>query len=403
MPLPARITQLQTQAVGAFLRRMRRTSNGPAAVRWISVSQLRQTAADVIQASIFARFADKREAMASSPREFYRLPENGGEVWLDYVADTADGFDATFATACCLAGVPGLTVTAGPDGDPDGTAPVIFPGRPDRADLLVFGGDEVYPVASALAYEERLNEVLRVAGNLAGVRDSPPVIALPGNHDWYDGLAAFRRNFCESWVQRGHRYTPPPAPETTGIPPPAQRDDVGGWGAFQSRSYFAVQLSERWWLWGLDSQLDAPIDAEQLAFFHDARRLLGDADVILCTASPSWLEASGADGLRRAGGYPALHPAVVHRTGARPGSGPDPAAAHRRPAPLRPLQPAACRARAVTARAGARRRAGAVRAGAGDLRGWWRVSGLHPPPAHRADPGLAALAHRFRSQRLATS
>ena len=42
------------------------------------------------------------------------------------------------------------------------------------------------------------------------------------------------------------------------MPPPAERDDVGGWGAFQSRSYFAVQLSPRWWLWGLDSQLDAP-------------------------------------------------------------------------------------------------------------------------------------------------
>ena len=119
------------------------------------------------------------------------------------------------------------------------------------------------------------------------------MIALPGNHDWYDGLAAFRRNFCESWVLRGHDYTPPAAPAPVDLPGPAARDDVGGWGAFQSRSYFAVQLSPSWWLWGLDSQLDAPIDAEQLAYFHDARRLLGDADVILCTASPSWLEAGG--------------------------------------------------------------------------------------------------------------
>jgi hypothetical protein len=68
---------------------------------------------------------------------------------------------------------------------------------------------------------------------------------------------------------------------------------VGGWGAFQSRSYFALQLSPRWWLWGIDGQLDAPIDAEQLAYFLDAKELLGDAKVILCTASPSWLEAGG--------------------------------------------------------------------------------------------------------------
>ncbi len=291
MPLPARLTELQNTAVGA-VRRARRPENGMPAVRWLSVRQLRRTAADVVQASIFARFADKREAMATTPREFYRLSPpgaSGRDVWVDYVSDTGDGFDATFATACCLAGPPGLIVATGAD-DP---APVRFGGRPAQADLLVLGGDEVYPVASALAYEERLNEVLRTAANLAEIRQNPPVVALPGNHDWYDGLAAFRRNFCESWVMRGHPDEPPSTPQTTAVPPPGQRDDVGGWGAFQSRSYFAVQLSARWWLWGLDSQLDAPIDAEQLAYFHDARRLLGDADVILCTASPSWLEAAG--------------------------------------------------------------------------------------------------------------
>jgi hypothetical protein len=185
--------------------------------------------------------------------------------------------------------VPGLVVAT----ERGGTEPALFEDRPAQADLLVLGGDEVYPVASATAYEERLNEVFRAAANIAEIRHSPPVVALPGNHDWYDGLAAFRRNFCESWVLRGHRYVPSLGPTTTDVPAPENRDDVGGWGAFQSRSYFAVQLSPQWWLWGLDSQLDAPIDAEQLAYFHEARTLLGEADVILCTAAPSWLEAHG--------------------------------------------------------------------------------------------------------------
>lgn len=291
MPLPARITELQDHAVGALQRSVRGTTNGMPAVRWLSVRQLRQTAADVVQASVFARFADKREAMASSPREFYRLPPfaDRSDVWVDYVSDTGDGFDATFATACCVAGVPGLSVRTGPAAE----EAVSFPGRPAQADLLVLGGDEVYPVASAPAYEERLNEVLRSAGRLADMRPSPPLVALPGNHDWYDGLAAFRRNFCESWVLRGHGFAPAGRLAATDLPASAARDDVGGWGAFQSRSYFAVQLSPRWWLWGVDSQLNAPIDAEQLAYFHDARRLLGDADIVLCTAAPSWLEASG--------------------------------------------------------------------------------------------------------------
>ena len=254
------------------------------AVRWLSVPQLVRTALDVLQASSFAKYADKRETMATSPREFYRLPAAGQEpreiVFVDYVADTGDGFNATFATARCLSGAADRSIPPDPE----------FAGRGAQADLLVFGGDEVYPVASALQYEQRLNEVLRTAASLDGVVDLPAVMALPGNHDWYDGLAAFRRNFCESWVQRD----PPLGEEVVAVPTPDQRDDVGGWGAFQSRSYFAVQLSPRWWLWAVDSQLDAPIDAEQLSYFRDARKHLGDAKIILCTATPSWLEAERA-------------------------------------------------------------------------------------------------------------
>ena len=258
--------------------------DGPAvhqapSVRWLSVPQLVRTAVDVLQASSFAKYADKRETMATSPREFYRLPAAGQEprevVFVDYVADTGDGFNATFSTARCLSGAAAIPP------DPE------FAARGAQADLLVFGGDEVYPVASALQYEQRLNEVLRTAASLDGVVDAPAVMALPGNHDWYDGLASFRRNFCESWVQRDA----PPGEEVIAVPPPDQRDDVGGWGAFQSRSYFAVQLSPRWWLWAIDSQLDAPIDAEQLSYFRDAYRHIGDAKIILCTATPSWLEA----------------------------------------------------------------------------------------------------------------
>src|SRR5690242_4844847 len=49
------------------------------AVRWLSVPQLVRTALDVLQASSFAKYADKRETMATTPREFYRLPAAGEE------------------------------------------------------------------------------------------------------------------------------------------------------------------------------------------------------------------------------------------------------------------------------------------------------------------------------------
>src|SRR4051812_10045878 len=128
VPLPVGLTGLAA-AFGAG----RLHANGLPAVRWLSMGQLARTGLEVVQASAFARSADKRETMAASPREFYRLPARpDGDVWVDYVADTGDGFDATFATACCVAGAPGLEVL-----DQEKAAPVEFPGRGRQADLLV--------------------------------------------------------------------------------------------------------------------------------------------------------------------------------------------------------------------------------------------------------------------------
>ena len=49
------------------------TTTRQKAVKWLDVRQLVRTSVDVVQASLFARFADKRESMVSSPREFYEL------------------------------------------------------------------------------------------------------------------------------------------------------------------------------------------------------------------------------------------------------------------------------------------------------------------------------------------
>ncbi|MEI8409659.1 MULTISPECIES: metallophosphoesterase [unclassified Kribbella] len=258
------------------------------AVKWLSVRQLIRTALEVMKATWFARFADKRDVIGTVRAGYYALtpPNHTKPVRVDFTADTGDGFDATFAVARLLAG--GQSTDADvPDQGP--------------AELLVLGGDEVYPVASADNYRQRFTAVFRAARSsypqFLDHTHGPPVLALPGNHDWYDGLSAFRRTFCESWTRMDDELDPDgltkvgcyESDEKTG-----QREVAGGWTTIQSRSYFAIRVHPKWWIWGVDSQLNAPIDAAQLAYFQQAKRLLKPDDgVVLLSATPNWKEADG--------------------------------------------------------------------------------------------------------------
>jgi hypothetical protein len=97
----------------------------------------------------------------------------------------------------------------------------------------------------------------------------PNMYALPGNHDWYDGLTSFMRLFAKDG-----------------------NDHVGGWNNAQARSYFAIELPQRWRIFAIDTQFGAYIDDAQLAYFHAAASRLEPGDrVILCTPTPSWVEA----------------------------------------------------------------------------------------------------------------
>ena len=70
------------------------------------------------------------------------------------------------------------------------------------------------------------------------------------------------------------------------------KDHIGGWTNAQSRSYFAIQLPHRWWLFAVDTQAGAYIDDPQLQYFHAAAAQVQEGDrIILCGPSPSWVEA----------------------------------------------------------------------------------------------------------------
>ena len=95
------------------------------------------------------------------------------------------------------------------------------------------------------------------------------MFAIPGNHDWYDGLTSFVRVLCQgNWI--------------------------GGWKTHQTRSYFALRLPHRWWLWAIDIQFDSYIDEPQLRFFREvvAPQVEPGDSVILCSAKPNWVEGA---------------------------------------------------------------------------------------------------------------
>ncbi|MGX6605358.1 metallophosphoesterase [Micromonosporaceae bacterium Da 78-11] len=225
-------------------------------VAWLAPLQLIATGLRTLGAILFGAYLDKRELQnALDGGWFDHSGTDDGELWLDYVADLGDGFHATYSVAYLL---------AQPSLDLDGE-------RLHRGRLLLMGGDQVYPVASGDNYEARTKGPYRAALPEAPAGEPRPTLfAVPGNHDWYDGLTAFLRLFARR--KDGH---------------------IGGWRTQQRRSYFAVKLPANWWLFAIDEQFGAYIDDPQLLYFEKVANEVGPDDrIILLTPSPKWVKAA---------------------------------------------------------------------------------------------------------------
>lgn len=250
---------------------------------WYHPPQLLSTAKKTVISTIIGENADPRLVGAPPKRgEFYDysfgLKKNGddfspdeaasrNEIWIDYVSDVGDGWNPTYSVAYSLAR-PALEI--------DGNST-------RRGEILILGGDGVYPTAGAEEYEKRLVKPYRMAFNASrngyptdldepDLKKAPHIFALPGNHDWYDSLVAFQKIFCTGLFNR--------------------RTFAGAWRTRQQRSYFALRLPHNWWLLGVDLQLSHNIDVPQLEYFESiiARMNPGDK-VILCVPEPYWVKA----------------------------------------------------------------------------------------------------------------
>lgn len=255
------------------------------AVSWFDLRQLLATAGKTVAATIVGSMSGRRELMAAldpcGENCVMDYPDfsDRDEMWIDYMADTGDGWNATMSVAWLL-GRDALILKK--DGSP---TEQVIPGNQDEypvkaagdeirlehGELLIAGGDQVYPTASPEEYENRFGNPLACAR----FSQSPPrtILAIPGNHDWYDGLTSFVRLFCQS--EGARRW-------------------FGAWQARQRRSYFTAKLPHGWWLWGVDTALGDDLDPPQYDYFRQAAGQLKPGErVILCIPGPHWLMADG--------------------------------------------------------------------------------------------------------------
>ncbi|MFO0585925.1 MAG: hypothetical protein U0441_00225 [Polyangiaceae bacterium] len=246
-----------------------------------------------IAASLGARRADANTLTEALDRD----------VWIDFVADTGDDVSVSRAVAGFVFGT--YTVD-----DPDAPGKdIVLP----RGDILLFGGDTAYPVATELEIHNRVivpwNQVLR-----RHVDGKPRVLlGVPGNHDWYGGLDGFGRMF------RAPLGTIDRSSVVLGQDPTAQNEAVGkidqlgqirhffewveavrigkrvekrgalpllGYVPVQNASYWALPLAPSLDMWGPDRQLYA-MDTRQRMFFA-SRRDAKDAGLVVCMADPPY-------------------------------------------------------------------------------------------------------------------
>ena len=212
-------------------------------VQWFNLPGLINTFKRVALSTDTLSVIDKREVQHNFGSDFKDVPfqrQRGEVFWFDFLADTGDGFDSTMNVF--------YPVTREKMKYKRGKEFITL----NRADMLVIGGDLVYPDATENNYVDRFKGPLRLLypgerenvrkGKERFARNNTLLLATPGNHDWYDGLNAFFRMMC-------------------------QQKKIGSYQTIQQRSYFAFKLTTKVHLFGIDNQLMGDIDIPQLEYF----------------------------------------------------------------------------------------------------------------------------------------
>ncbi|MFI1376532.1 metallophosphoesterase family protein [Streptomyces longwoodensis] len=160
--------------------------------------------------------------------------------------------------------------------------------------FAVVASDVIYPVGSADDYDTKF---------FRPYRDYPaPIYAVPGNHDWYEGLGAFMRVFCDdapplpaepaprppgrAWLRHLLWHRPRPGDGRRLDAARTQRS-APGQRAVQPGPYWAIDAGPVR-IVGIDTGLLGTLDAAQGAWLREVSR--DPRPKILVTGSPLYVD-----------------------------------------------------------------------------------------------------------------
>ncbi|MEK6279815.1 MAG: hypothetical protein AABN95_05625 [Acidobacteriota bacterium] len=213
-------------------------------------------------------------------------PESEKEFWFDYISDTGDGQKAMYSIAyLCLSD---FAVSKSQQLDELlefvleplqlATGKRLLP----RGTFLFVGGDTSYHISDYGTLARRFQNPFWWAfadlkGQARSVMVNVPrlLLGIPGNHDYYDSLDGFNRQFrrpaTEDKIVAGKR------PPLLMLPTFRRR---------QEASFLALRLPFDWWFWGLDTE-EGEIDFRQLEFFKDIQDKYSPHKLIVATPQPT--------------------------------------------------------------------------------------------------------------------
>ncbi|HEY9401217.1 MAG TPA: hypothetical protein VIQ24_00890, partial [Pyrinomonadaceae bacterium] len=217
-------------------------------------------------------------------------PGSEKEFWFDYISDTGDGQKAVYSVAyLCLSD---FAIAKNPQlGDeaefilqPDPTllkseGKMLLP----RGTFLFVGGDTSYHIADygtlAIRFQNPFwwayDDLSIAKARSVGHEVERLLLGIPGNHDYYDSLDGFNRQF--RLPSTGDKVVEGKRPPYLRIPTFSRE---------QESSYVALRLPFDWWFWGMDTE-QGEIDYRQGQFFKDIQARHAPRRIILATPEPT--------------------------------------------------------------------------------------------------------------------